>query len=198
MYTADLNPASVKGCCRSSRVPSPLGSALRASTLVDDERVLPLDNDLLLEEGAWRHEREHLLLDKSAGWYGRDGAFQLEHCAGRHGGGRALALLLAPPRRRRRPLHRLPTLRRPSDAQRCLLGGGEVAQPVLVSATSSVSSSASACCSACSFVSGATAAAAVFAAACPSGERATQSAASSAVAKQPSITFLPPRLTRAS
>ena len=31
----------------------------------------------------------------------------------------------------------------------------------------------------------------------PSGDRATHSAASSAVAKQPRLTFLPPRFTRA-
>ena len=36
-----------------------------------------------------------------------------------------------------------------------------------------------------------------FAAACPSGDRATHSAASSAVAKQPRYTCLPPRITRA-
>ena len=43
--------------------------------------------------------------------------------------------------------------------------------------------------------SGTGAAAALFAAACPSGDRATHSAASSAVAKQPRYTMLPPRLT---
>eukprot|EP00964_Phaeocystis_antarctica_P026542 scaffold14957_cov67-Phaeocystis_antarctica.AAC.5 len=37
-----------------------------------------------------------------------------------------------------------------------------------------------------------TTAAALFAAACPSGDRATHSAASSAVAKQPRLTALPP------
>jgi hypothetical protein len=41
------------------------------------------------------------------------------------------------------------------------------------------------------------AAAALLDAACPSGVRAMHSAASSAVAKQPRPTVLPPRLTRA-
>jgi hypothetical protein len=80
---------------RSSRVPSPLRSALRASTLVGDDLVLPLDDDLLLDKGAWRHEWDLLLHDESAGWHVWDGVVLLEHCAGRHGGGVALTLLLA-------------------------------------------------------------------------------------------------------
>eukprot|EP00964_Phaeocystis_antarctica_P060265 scaffold35922_cov65-Phaeocystis_antarctica.AAC.2 len=66
--------------------------------------------------------------------------------------------------------------------------------PVVLSATTSVSPSACACCRASSLVSGG-AAAAFCAAACPSGDRATHSAASSAVAKQPKCMSLPPRLT---
>eukprot|EP00964_Phaeocystis_antarctica_P071983 scaffold43972_cov52-Phaeocystis_antarctica.AAC.2 len=69
--------------------------------------------------------------------------------------------------------------------------------PVLFSATRSVSPSACACCRASSLVSGATSAARSAAAACPSGDRATHSAASSAVAKVPRLTSLPPRLTLA-
>jgi hypothetical protein len=80
---------------RSSRVPSPLRSALRASTLVGDDLVLPLDDDLLLDKGAWRHEWDLLLHDERAGWHVWDGVVLLEHCAGRHGGGVALTLLLA-------------------------------------------------------------------------------------------------------
>ena len=58
--------------------------------------------------------------------------------------------------------------------------------------------SACTCCSASSLVSGAGAAAALSAAAaCPSGDRAMHSAASLAVAKQPRLTDLPPRHTRA-
>eukprot|EP00964_Phaeocystis_antarctica_P040404 scaffold23090_cov65-Phaeocystis_antarctica.AAC.10 len=62
------------------------------------------------------------------------------------------------------------------------------------------SPSACACCRASSLVSGGAdggAATAFCAAACPSGDRATHSAASSAVAKRPRLTCLPPRLTDA-
>eukprot|EP00964_Phaeocystis_antarctica_P136740 scaffold101193_cov63-Phaeocystis_antarctica.AAC.2 len=69
-------------------------------------------------------------------------------------------------------------------------------KPASLSATSSVSPSACACCRASLLVSGA-AAAALCAAACPSGDRATHSAASSAVVKLPRLTWLPPRLTYA-
>eukprot|EP00964_Phaeocystis_antarctica_P133370 scaffold97570_cov72-Phaeocystis_antarctica.AAC.2 len=61
----------------------------------------------------------------------------------------------------------------------------------------SISPSVFACCSASSLVRGGAAASAARTAARPSGERATHSAASSAVAKQPRLTSLPPRLTRA-
>eukprot|EP00964_Phaeocystis_antarctica_P117622 scaffold81429_cov59-Phaeocystis_antarctica.AAC.2 len=57
-----------------------------------------------------------------------------------------------------------------------------------------VSPSACACCCASSPVSGVGAAAALAAAACPSGDRAMHSAASSAVAKQPRATDLPLRV----
>eukprot|EP00964_Phaeocystis_antarctica_P159563 scaffold130644_cov57-Phaeocystis_antarctica.AAC.1 len=63
----------------------------------------------------------------------------------------------------------------------------------MFSALSSVSPSACACCRASSLVSGGAAAARSTAAACPSGERAKHSAASSAVAKRPRCTSLPPR-----
>ena len=59
----------------------------------------------------------------------------------------------------------------------------------------SVSPSACACCRASSLVSGAAAATRFAATAYPSGDRATHSAASSAVAKKPRYTFLPPRRT---
>ena len=71
----------------------------------------------------------------------------------------------------------------------------------MLSATRSVSPSVSACCRASSLVSGgaggAAAAAARFAASCPTGDRATCSAASSAVANWPRYTFLPPHDTSA-
>ena len=69
-------------------------------------------------------------------------------------------------------------------------------KPALFSAKRKVSPSACACCRASSLVNGG-AAAAFSAAACPSGDRATHNAASSAVAKQPSCTSLPLRFTRA-
>ena len=65
--TKSIKQRDVCVSSRSSRVPPPLGSALRGPTLVDDFLldVLPLDHDLLLDEGA--------------GWHGRDGALLLEH-----------------------------------------------------------------------------------------------------------------------
>eukprot|EP00964_Phaeocystis_antarctica_P161641 scaffold133536_cov69-Phaeocystis_antarctica.AAC.2 len=70
-------------------------------------------------------------------------------------------------------------------------------KPALFLAASSVSPFACACCSASSLVSGAGTAVRSAAAACPSGDRAMHSAASSALAKLPRLTSLPPRFTRA-
>eukprot|EP00964_Phaeocystis_antarctica_P093325 scaffold60193_cov63-Phaeocystis_antarctica.AAC.1 len=122
--------------------------------------LLLLDDDLDLDECVWRHGRNHALL------------------------------LDAWRRRRCSLLRRRLSLRRPRDAERRLLSGGEVAQAKLLATAPhprlvglGVSPSACACCRASSLVSGAAAAARSAATACPSGDRVTLSAASSAVAK---------------
>eukprot|EP00964_Phaeocystis_antarctica_P046896 scaffold27102_cov57-Phaeocystis_antarctica.AAC.6 len=115
----------------SSLASVPLWSAGRALLLLDDDDlVLLLDDVFLLEVRAWRHGRGRaLLLDKCAGRHGRDCALLLEAGAGRHSRERALALSRRRPSRRRLPL------RRSRDAQRRLLGGGEVAQVHVLAST---------------------------------------------------------------